>query len=233
MIITLDGQVATGKSTIAKKLAKSIGFIYFDTGAMYRALTYAVLKHEINPDDEAQLKTLLDDFKFDIKVVHGDKHYYVNGEDVTDSIRLPEITAAVSKISAIKAVREHLVTIQRESAKSVNAVFEGRDMGTVVFPDAYLKIFLTGRPEVRAKRRFDELKAKFPNETATLTLEQCMQDINERDSFDASRENSPMVKAKDAFEIDTSDFTLDEVVTRILEVKDSIKTKRPIIVNGK
>lgn len=225
MIITIDGPIATGKSTIAKKLAQEIGFIYFDTGAMYRCLCYGVIKHKVNVDSLEELIAFLGHFKFEIKIKRGDRHYIVDNEDVTDLIRGHEVTALVSKVSALKQVREKLVAMQREHSVGVNAVFEGRDMGTVVFPNAQIKIFLTGRPEVRAKRRFDELRQKFPKDTENLTLEQALDDINRRDNFDMTRENSPLRQAPDALVIDTSDLTIDEIVFKILEFKDTMKTR--------
>lgn len=226
MIITIDGPVATGKSAVAKKLAESIGFIFFDTGAMYRTLTFGILKHQIDIHQPEQLQKFLNQFQLDIKVIQRERRYFFEGEDVTQKIRGQEVTLTVSEVSAIKAVRETLTAIQRELASGVNAVFEGRDMGTVVFPDASLKIFLTGRDEVRAKRRFDELKAKYPEEFKNLTLEKCLNDITKRDTYDSTRENSPLHQAEDAYVIDTSDITIDEVVFRILEYKDSSKTKQ-------
>lgn len=228
MIITIDGPVATGKSAVAKKLAESIGYIFFDTGAMYRAFTYGILKNKINIHEPEQLQQFLDQFpvKFDIKISQRERRYFFDGEEVTHKIREKEVTYLVSEISAIKAVRDKLIALQRELAIGVNAVFEGRDMGTVVFPHATLKIFLTGRDEIRAKRRFDELKAKYPDDSQLLTLNQCLEDINKRDAFDSTRENSPLVQAKDAYVLDTSDLSIDEVVFRILEYKDSLKTKQ-------
>lgn len=225
MIITIDGPIATGKSTIAKKLASEIGYIYFDTGAMYRCLTYALMKKRINLDDEAAVKAFLPSFQFDIKIKHGDRHYFACNEDVTVQIRAPDVTANVSKVSAYPSVREKLVELQRQLAKGVNAVFEGRDMGTVVFPDADFKIFLTGRPEVRAKRRYNELLVKFPEEMKGITLEQCLEEINTRDHYDMSRETSPLKKADDAHEVDTSDLSPDEIVFKILEIRDTRKTR--------
>lgn len=224
MIITIDGPVATGKSTIAKRLAAAIGYIYFDTGAMYRAFTYGVIKNNINIDNEEEFKRFISNFSFDIKVKHGDKRYFLNDEDVTDQIRQDQVTLLVSKISANPLVREHLVHYQRELAKGVNAVFEGRDMGTVVFPDAQIKIFLTGSPEVRARRRYDELITKYPEQSKGLTLEKVLEDLNARDTFDSTREASPLKKADNAFEIDTSNLSIDEIVYKILEFKDTRKT---------
>lgn len=226
MIITIDGPVATGKSSVARGLAEAIGFIYFDTGAMYRAVTYAVLKGNISLDDETALTDCLSSLQLDIKIKKGERRYYVDQEDVTDKIRLAEVTSQVSRISANGKVREKLVEQQRELSVGVNAVFEGRDMGTVVFPHADLKIFLTGRPEVRAKRRFDELKAKYPDNFKELTLEQAMQDVLARDEYDTKREISPLKKADDALEVDTSDLTLEEVIYKILELKDTRKTRK-------
>lgn len=225
MIITIDGPIATGKSTIAKRLAHEIGYIFFDTGAMYRCLTYAVLRHHINVDDSNALNGFLKDFTFEVKIKHGERFYFVEDEDVTLKIRGEEVTSNVSKISAIPAVREKLVSLQREMAIGVNAVFEGRDMGTVVFPNAELKIFLTGRPEVRAARRFEELRTKFPNETQSLTLEKVLEDITARDTYDTEREISPLRQAPDACVVDTSDLTIDEIIMKILEFKDTMKTR--------
>jgi CMP/dCMP kinase len=227
MIITIDGPVATGKSTLAKRLALSIGYIYYDTGAMYRAVTYGILQNHIDMDNPEQLQDYLQNkFDFDIRMKRGERRYFLGKEDVTDKIRLQHVTSEVSRISANPKVREKLMEIQREMSKGVNAIFEGRDMGSVVFPDA-LKFYLTGRPEVRAKRRFDELKAKYPEDSKDLTLEIVLKDIEARDAYDSKRDVSPLVKAQDAFEIDTSDLTEDEIIYKILELKDTRKTKIP------
>lgn len=228
MIITIDGPIATGKSTIAKHLAAAIGYIYFDTGAMYRAFTYGVLKNKVNIEQPEELDAYLKTFDFDIKVKKGDKRYYVGQDDVTDLIRQDDVTSQVSRISANARVREKLVDFQRELARGVNAVFEGRDMGTVVFPNADLKIFLTGRPDVRAKRRFEEMKAKFPEVCKDLTLEKVLQDLFARDDYDSKREISPLKKAEDAFEVDTSDLSIEEIVYKILEFKDTRKTRHTV-----
>lgn len=222
MIITIDGPVATGKSTIAKRVAESLGFIFYDTGAMYRCITYGLMHNKIDVDNPQQLRDFLKTFEFLSAVQLGEQHYFVNQEDVTAKIRQEAVTSQVSRVSAIGAVREKLVALQREQAVGVNAVFEGRDMGTVVFPKAELKIFLTGRPEIRAKRRFDELRAKFPNETAKLTLDEAILDITRRDTYDSTREISPLRQATDAYVIDTSDLTLDEVVNKIIDLKDAL-----------
>lgn len=226
MIITIDGPVATGKSTVAKRLAESIGFIFFDTGAMYRAFTYGVMKNGIDLSNREQFAAYIKQFQYKIKIIRGQRRYFTGSEDVTDAIRSQEVTALVSQISAIPSVREKLVGFQRTLATGVNAVFEGRDMGTTVFPDADLKIFLTGRPEIRAKRRYNELVAKNPELAHTLTLEQCLVDVNKRDEYDSKRENSPLQQAPDAFVIDTSDLSIEDIVFKILECKDSTKSKK-------
>lgn len=227
MIITIDGPIATGKSTIAKKLAAELGYIYFDTGAMYRALTWLAIEKKCNLDDLQELQALMDDFHYEIKVKQGEKQYFVNKQDVSLAIRGEKVTSVVSKIAADPKIRERLVALQRDFATGVNAVFEGRDMGTVVFPHASLKIFLTARPEVRAKRRFEELKVKFPEECKDLNLEQTLEEINRRDQYDSTREASPLRQAEDALLVDTSDMTLDEVVAHILELKDRRKGASP------
>jgi CMP/dCMP kinase len=224
MIITIDGPIATGKSTIAKAVAKELGYIYFDTGAMYRCLTYGIIKNKINFQDPVELKKYLDPFRFDIKVKMGEKHYFVENEDVTDKIRQEQVTSLVSQTSAIKEVREKLVSLQKAFSQGVNAVFEGRDMGSVVFPEAQVKIFLAGNADVRAKRRFNELRTKFPAETENLTFEQVLADVNQRDHYDMTREISPLCQPKDACVIDTSNLSVSDIVLKILEYKDTIKT---------
>ena len=225
MIITIDGPIATGKSTIAKKLAREIGYIYFDTGAMYRCLTYGIIKHQVNIEDPKAMEEFLKNFKFEIKIKHGERFYLVDGEDVSLKIRGSEVTSAVSRASALPAVRQKLVALQREWAVGVNAVFEGRDMGTIVFPSAELKIFLTGKPETRALRRFNELRTKFPEETTDLTIEKVLEEINARDTYDTQREVSPLKQADDAFVVDTSDLSIEEIILKILEYKDTLRTR--------
>ncbi len=233
MIITIDGPVATGKSVIARKLAESIGFIFFDTGAMYRTLTYGVLKYQIDIYQACQLQKFLDQFELDIRIVQHERKYFFENEDITKKIRGADVTYVVSEVSANKAIRDKLIAIQRELAVGVNAVFEGRDMGTVVFPHASLKIFLTGRNEIRAKRRFEELKAKYPEEAQNLSFNKCLEDINKRDTYDSNREYSPLHQAQDAYVIDTSDLTIEEVIFKILEYKDSLKVKQNVSAQNK
>lgn len=212
MIITIDGPAGTGKTTAAKLVAEKLGFRYFDTGAMYRAVTYCVLKKAISLSDKSKLKGFLDEFKFDIKDVSGEKRYFVAEEDVTEEIRKPEVTKKVSEVSALAEVREKLVFVQREFGKESNSVFEGRDMGSVVFPKADVKFFLTARAAVRAERRYLELKAKHSN----LNQPEVLKEILERDNMDSNRELSPLKQSEDALLIDTSDKAIEEVVNEMM-----------------
>lgn len=218
MIITIDGPTGTGKSTIAKLLAEKLGFIHFDTGAMYRCLTYGIIKNKIDVDDPNQLEAYLDTFSFHIKIINGEKHYFVKEEDVTKAIRGEAVTELVSKVAAIPTVRHHLVTIQRKFADKVDSVFEGRDIGTVVFPKAELKIYLTASPKVRAERRYEELLRKFPQESKTLTLEKVLEDVDRRDNHDSTREHSPLRQADDAVLVDTSNLSIEQVLDKILKL---------------
>jgi cytidylate kinase len=218
MIVAIDGKVATGKSSVAKGVAHKLGLIYFDTGAMYRCFTWAILKHGIQPDDLASIKNYLKDFNFEIRVKDGEKRYFVEGEDVSEQIRQEKVTSLVSPIASIPFIREKLVEIQRSWAKDVNAIFEGRDIGTVVFPNADFKIFLTASSEIRAQRRLKEWEKKFPEEAAKTSFEKMLQEINQRDFSDSTRKNSPLKMAKDAIEIDTSNMTLEEVIDKVVSI---------------
>ncbi len=225
MIITIDGPVATGKSTIARKLSQSLGFIYFDTGAMYRILTYALMIHKIEYHDPKVLEEFLKTFEFRIKTYRGQKQYLYEGQDVTLQIRENAINVLVSEISAMPTVREKLVDLQRKMSVGVNVVFEGRDMGTVVFPDAPLKIFLTATLEERARRRLEELKKSFPDQADKFSVEQVMKETSERDLYDSSRKLSPLKQAEDAHLIDCTQMSAEEVVYKILEIKDKVRPK--------
>jgi len=212
MIITIDGPAGTGKSTIARRVANALGFLYVDTGAMYRVVTYGLLKDDVDVDDANAIAKVIKYYNIDIKIVGDDKRYYLNDEDITREIRSEKVTALVSSVSAFKSVREYLVGLQRHLSQDVDAVFEGRDMGTVVFPNAELKIYLTARPLVRAERRLKDLKNN------NITLEQVLDSINKRDAYDSSREISPLLQAPDAHCIDTSDMTIEEVTEEILKL---------------
>lgn len=221
MIITIDGPSGTGKTTIARLVAEKMGFAYFDTGAMYRAFAWYLLSNKIDISDISTIEKRLPQFHFAIQDGSQGKRYFVDHVDVTDLIRSKEITDIVSPVSALKAVRTLLSKTQKEYGKRGNAVFEGRDIGTVIFPEATIKVFLTARPEVRAKRRYKELVAKNPSQQQSE--EAILHAITKRDEFDSTREIAPLKCAPDAQVIDTSDLTIDQVVEKIL---DYIQTKK-------
>jgi cytidylate kinase len=221
MIITIDGPSGTGKSTVAQCVAVALGFHHFDTGAVYRALTWLMLEKKTAEDGIPPMQQLLKEFSFRIQILEGKKHYFVGSADVTEAIRSQRVTSAVSKISALKEVREALLETQRLFAKEQDVVFEGRDLGTVVFPQAEVKIFLTAQPEVRAERRLNELIGKNPQEAAELDKEKVLSDILRRDSYDSTRPIAPLQCPPDAVVIDTTSLSIDGVVSKILEYVSS------------
>ncbi len=222
--IAIDGFSSTGKSTLAKALAKSLGYIYIDTGAMYRAVTlFAMRKGLISTKsfDQARLVELLDTFDvhFEYNVSKGYADIYLNQENVEELIRTLEVSQFVSQIAAVSEVRRKLVEQQQNLGKAKGVVMDGRDIGTVVFPDAELKIFMTASPEIRAERRFKELKEKNSN----VEYEEVFRNVVERDQIDTAREDSPLVKAADAVEIDNSNLSREEQFDLILQlVKERI-----------
>ena len=215
MIITLDGPSGTGKSTIARLVAGRLGLSYFDTGAMYRAFAWFLLNRKIDIADLEAIETALPAFKFIVQDLPSGKRYFVGNIDVSEQIRSKEITDIVSPVSALKAVRSLLSQTQREYGAKGNALFEGRDLGTVIFPQAEIKIFLTARAEVRARRRYKELLTKNPN--LDLSEESILEAINKRDEFDSTREIAPLKCPPDAHVVDTSDLSIDQVVEEILK----------------
>ncbi len=217
MIITIDGPSGTGKTTVARKVADKLHFIYFDTGAMYRCFTWFVLENNVDVADSNGIQTLLDRFAFNISEKDGEKNYFVGEQNVTEVIRSRPVTAHVSAVSALKGVRSFLLTIQHRFAKERNVVFEGRDLGTVVFPKAELKIFLTADPQIRAERRLNELIEKQPLEAQNLSREQMLADIIQRDDYDSTRKIAPLRCPADAFQIDTSHLSIDEVVDQVVK----------------
>ena len=213
-VIAIDGPAGSGKSTIARLLAARLGFVYLDTGAMYRALAYMALRDGVALDDEATLVALT-------RTAHlsFDDQGHVNaaGADVSEEIRLPAVSAAVSEVSAHAQVRALLVAEQRRIAAGQDVVMEGRDIGTVVCPDAAVKVFLTARPQVRAERRRHELLAKGEHVSADETLAA----IVTRDDYDSSRPVSPLTKAADAVELDTSALDIDQVLDELERIVDA------------
>jgi len=211
MIVTIDGPSGTGKTTISKLVAERLGFSHFDTGAMYRSVTWFLLDKSVDLSDLDLIQKQLCNFKYDIKDTDLGKRYYVNNKDVTDDIRSIKI---VSVVSAFKFVRALLLEAQRQYGYQASAVFEGRDLGSVVFPNAEFKFFLTASASVRSKRRLNELLSKNPN--MEISEEQILESINKRDEFDSTREIAPLKCPEGAIVIDTSNLTIDQVVNQII-----------------
>ncbi|MBQ6462597.1 MAG: (d)CMP kinase [Pseudobutyrivibrio sp.] len=212
--VAIDGPAGAGKSTIAKAVAAKKGYVYVDTGAMYRAMALYFLRANISKDDEAKISASVDDIKVSIKYEDGAQHVILNDEDVTGLIRTEEVGNMASATSVYGAVRTKLVALQQELAKTTDVIMDGRDIGTVVLPNADVKVFLTASVECRAKRRFDELKAKGENPD----FDKIAKDIEERDYRDSHREISPLKQAEDATLVDSSDMTIDEVVDAIINL---------------
>ena len=207
--IAIDGPGAAGKSTIAKCLAKKLNYVHLDTGAMYRSTAYKALQNQISLEDEAAVCKMLENTKIQLAT---DGSIFLDGEDVSDKIRTNEISLAASLVSKLANVRRMLVERQQEMAKEKGFIMDGRDIGTVVLKDAEVKIYMTATPMARAKRRYDQNIAK---NIPTGSIEEIAREIAERDLQDMTRENSPLKKADDAVEIDTSDMSIEEVTEYI------------------
>lgn len=206
--VAVDGPVGAGKSSIARAAAQRLGFIYCDTGALYRSVGLYCSRNGIDLKKADDVAAQLDNIRLEIRLVDGVQHVFLNGEDVSEEIRLPEISMAASAVSAIPAVRAALLDIQRETAASSSAIMDGRDIGTVVLPNADVKIFLTAKPEIRAKRRFDELTAKGKD----VKFDDVLRELNERDYADTHRETAPLKQAEDAVLADTSELDFEQSV---------------------
>lgn len=206
-IVAVDGPAGSGKSTISKMVAKKYRLTYLDTGAMYRMIAFTSIRDGVDLDNIEEVVNLLDSVNIDMK----DGKFYVDGSDVSLEIRTPEVTGVVSKVAAIREVRVKLVALQREISEGKDVILDGRDIGTVVFTNADLKIFLVASPEERAKRRVLDFKNKGIDEN----FEDVLSEIIRRDDFDSNRKESPLKKAEDAVEIDTSFMNIDEVVGAI------------------
>ncbi|WP_424696049.1 (d)CMP kinase [Granulicatella elegans] len=211
MQVAIDGPASSGKSTISKLIAKKNHFVYLDTGAMYRVVTLAVLKNQISLDDHRAIEQLVQTIEIGFSMQDGKQSVFMNGEDVTDEIRSVEVTRNVSVVSALKEVRTRLVHLQREIAENHSIIMDGRDIGTVVLPQAEIKIFLVASVEERAKRRFIENQEKG----IEMSYEELVEDIRRRDHIDSTRKESPLKKAEDAIEIDTTTMTIEDVVKTV------------------
>ncbi len=219
MNIAIDGPAGAGKSTIAKRLAKKLGFIYVDTGAMYRAMAYYFLQHDIDAKDEKAIAAACPDVTVTITYENGEQQVILNGENVNGVIRNEEVGNMASSTSVYPIVREKLVELQRQLAKSADVIMDGRDIGTCVLPDAQVKIYLTASSATRAKRRFDELTEKG----VSCDLAEIEKDIIDRDYRDMHRDTSPLCQAKDAVLVDSSEMNIDEVVDAIYQVYSKVK----------
>jgi cytidylate kinase len=217
MIITIDGPSGTGKTTVARNVANKLHFVYFDTGAMYRAFTWLIIEHAVDIDDPQALQRCLEEFDYRIVEDNPERRYFVGSVDVTEAIRSRAVTKTVSPVSALRQVRTFLLDFQYRFAKTQDAVFEGRDLGTVVFPKAEIKIFLSADPKVRAERRLQEILSKKPDECRRLSCEQMLVEIMSRDEYDSNREVAPLRCPPDAFQIDTTHLSIDQVVVQIVK----------------
>jgi cytidylate kinase len=213
-VIAIDGPSGSGKGTVSKLLADKLGFNTMDTGAMYRCVALYFIKNNVDGDDLDQVNNALENIKIDMKKIDDVLHVYLNDEDVSDVIRTPEISAGASKYSAIPEVRRKMVDLQRKLAKTGKYILEGRDIGTVVFPDALTKLYLDATPEERANRRYKQNLEKG----ITDSYEEVLKAIKERDYNDSHRETDPLRKADDAVLIDTTNLTIDEVVEECYKI---------------
>ena len=211
--IAIDGPAGAGKSTIAKEVAKRLGYIYVDTGALYRSIGVNALKNNIDTKDTQGVIASLNGIKVELKYVDGIQKVYLNGEDVSEEIRMPEASMAASNVSAIPEVREFLLDLQRNMAKENNVLMDGRDIGTVILPNAQFKFFLTASANVRADRRYKELIEKG----IEVDYNKLLEEIIERDYNDSHRATAPLKQAEDAVLVDSSNMTIEEAVNAILE----------------
>ncbi len=212
--VAIDGPAGAGKSTVARAAAKELGYIYVDTGALYRAVGLNALRNGIKTDDPEGVGASLPGITVELKFENGEQSVLLNGENVSSQIRSPEASMAASDVSAIPAVRAFLFDLQRDIAKKNSCIMDGRDIGTVVLPDAQVKIFLTASPEIRAKRRYDELIVKG----SSVEFKDVLDDLIKRDYNDSHREVAPLRPAEDGVILDTSGLTLDEAIASAVRI---------------
>ncbi|WP_199117345.1 (d)CMP kinase [Pedobacter sp. ASV28] len=214
LVVAIDGYSSCGKSTLAKALAKKLGFIYIDSGAMYRAVTLYFLRNKIDMNDHEVVKDALQHIELNFHARDYQSHITLNGEEVSEEIRKMPVSEAVSPVSAIKEVRREMVKQQQRMGRSKNMVMDGRDIGTAVFPDAQVKFFMTADPKIRAERRYKEMVAKGDTD---ITLEEVFENLAHRDYADTTREESPLTRAEDAIILDNTELTEEEQLTFALE----------------
>ena len=218
--VAIDGPAGAGKSSVAKAASAELGYIYVDTGALYRAVGVNALRKGIDTKDKEKVTATLNSITVELKFVNGEQQVFLNGENVSSEIRTPDASMAASNVSAIPAVREFLFDLQRDIAKNNNCIMDGRDIGTVVLPNAQVKIFLTAAPEKRAKRRYDELIAKG----SKVEYNDVLEDLIQRDYNDSHREVAPLKPADDSIIIDTTNFTLEQSINSVVNtVKENVK----------
>jgi len=216
-IVAIDGPAGAGKSTVAKGVADRLGYLYIDTGAMYRAVAWKVIEEKIPISDHSKIAALANRLEVHFEKIEGEQHIFADGEDVTEAIRTPQATRLSSPVSAIKGVRKRLVALQRKMGEAGGVVMEGRDIGTVVFPRAEVKVFLTASAGERARRRTDQLKEMG----VEADVQEIAAEISERDLRDSSRTEAPLKQASDAVLIETDPLTLDQVVEAVIAVHDA------------
>ena len=214
LIVAIDGPSGAGKSTLSKRIAKELGYVNIDTGAMYRAFALTVKRLGIDSGNHKQLEALCPQVHVEFIRQGDEERVLLNGEDVSEAIRTPEISLLTSKIAACSAVRKAMVELQRQMGETGGVVLEGRDIGTVVFPDAGVKFFLIASPEERGRRRYEELKAKGLD----VDLDQTIAEVVKRDAADSARADAPLAQADDALPIDTTRMTIDEVLQEMLRI---------------
>ena len=214
IIIAIDGPSGAGKSTLSKQVANSLGYTNIDTGAMYRCIALAAKRRGVDPTNHEQLSELCHSVKLSFVQTADGNRVFLDGDDVTDAIRTPETSLLTPRVAAVPEVRDAMVGLQREMGKAGGVVLEGRDIGSVVFPDAEVKIFLIATAEERGRRRYEELTAKGEK----VDLAQTIVEIEQRDRIDSTREHSPLIMPQDAVEIDTTGLTINQVHSLILQV---------------
>ena len=214
--IAIDGPAGAGKSSIGKEAARRLGFIYVDTGALYRTVALNAIRNNVSLNDPAAIAETLPNAKISLAFADGTQRVMLNGEDVSEQIRTPDVSAGASKVSAVPAVRQYLFDLQKNLAAENDCLMDGRDIGTVVLPNAQLKVFLTASPEERARRRWNQLK-----EAGTeADYDEILKDVNQRDYQDTHREIAPLKQAEDAVLLDTTHMAFEEVVTELLRLTE-------------